>query len=61
MDLKRERRVEDDLAKVFGLRKQKDRAATNRNGRAGTEAYNSLLDRLSLKFLLDTQVELLDI
>lgn len=44
MDLKRERRVEDDLAKVFGLRKQKDRAATNRNGRAGTEAYNSWTD-----------------
>lgn len=61
MYLMRERRV-DGISKAFGLRKWKDGVATNRNGGwAGDRGWNSLLDRLFLKFLLDIQVELLDI
>lgn len=60
MHLIRERRAEDGISKVFRLRKWEDRVVTNGMG-GEAEAGNSLLDRLSLKFLSDIQVELLDI
>lgn len=49
----------DGIAKVFGLRKQNARTATNWNG-DGVRAWNSLFNRLSSKFLSDSQAERLE-
>ena len=54
MYLMRERWVEGDIAKVSALRKWKAKVATNRNG-CGAEAWNSLFNRFSWKFLSDIQ------
>lgn len=52
MHLMRERRAEDGISEVFRLRKWKDKVATN-GMRGEAEVWNSLLDKLSLKFLSD--------